>query len=686
MDHCCEPDDKEIDQLEDDEEIDQLDSDDDAIPGLAADIAALAPSLPPLATILADSLGDGEKPQSLLIDSYLKSASLLPRHSTLLTVVHAVPALPTPSPSPPLAPTSLKDFSTTSTSPFALTKATGLRALTIELGWQAWTTQAGESVWDICGAIDGETEELVERARKVRKVLLAGVEEEDDLGGDAGYGPGVLDVLEVEGEDEEIVARVDGLGVWEEEVDEEGEIRSDGEDDKRTLDDPQDVALDSAVVDIPSPTEKASTTDSPAYDYDAPATRFEEADRAMDEEFVEPFPPTQYPLMDEGSEDNPASQTRAEFVSEDVEGPDDFIYPTSSPVDDHLDHLAAEVEPCEEQIVVPTYVEQEHEIPRSPQKPLSPALPSIATPRPLVVDPPSPSTLRPSTHATTVEPSAVVPQSSWSNSVALNKFLEARGQKITSQTPPAQVASMPAAPNALPAPTLPRPSLPIATPTFATSPSSDSAVGNSSYRIIASEELLQMRAHYQALTQLGCELVDRPPRYSSVPHATLEPHLSLDGTTCVLFRRLIKVVGNAVRYEELDSNSPALTRDEAIFTTLYRLSFNFDHVVLILEESVLTSGATPPFAYTPPVIDALSQLALAIDELKSQGSHCDVELAISRNPHHSAELTRKLLDYLKRSSRASFDSCAFDSWDERGWLTVDPIEVRISRSKPLASH
>ena len=185
-----------------------------------------------------------------------------------------------------------------------------------------------------------------------------------------------------------------------------------------------------------------------------------------------------------------------------------------------------------------------------------------------------------------------------------------------------------------------------------------------------------MRSHYQVLTQAGFEILDRPPRYPPLPHATLEPHLSLDGTTCVLFRRLIKLVGNAVRYDELDSNGPALARDEAIFTTLYRLSFSFDHVVLVLEESLVNSGAIQPFAYTPPVLEALAQLVLAIDELKAQGSLCVVDVVISRDPTHSAELIQQLLDYLRINFRSSLASCAFDTWDEREWLTADPTEVR----------
>ena len=100
MDLCCAPEDEEIDQLEDDEEIDQLDSDDDEIPGLAADIAKLAPSLPPLASILDDSLDDGEKLHILLIDSRLKSACL-PSPFFPIPLRPKTPSQSLPSPLPP---------------------------------------------------------------------------------------------------------------------------------------------------------------------------------------------------------------------------------------------------------------------------------------------------------------------------------------------------------------------------------------------------------------------------------------------------------------------------------------------------------------------------------------------------------------------------------------------------------
>jgi hypothetical protein len=364
------------------------------------------------------------------------------------------------------------------------------------------------------------------------------------------------------------------------------------------------------------------------------------------------FPATQYPMMYE-DDVKVRSPTRDDALEATDCRPvdfDEFIYPKSSSP-------------------------EEGEMPQDDQKSTfdSPAINSVPQEFDVCLDALvfTQSSKVGRTSSATMNPEAVLATSSWTSSDALSRFLGTRGRKVSRKTSqldlhlpsaPTSTTDVPPPPQYL----VPLLHLPISTPAFLTDDSPEYQDSSRSYRIIATPALLQLRAHFEALTSQNIILVDHPPRYTPQPHTTQEPHLIVNGTTAVLFHPLIRIVGNAVR-PQVDGT--VLTRDESLWTTLERLSNTFDHLVVVLEEKDALTRSTRPFAYTPPVLNALSQLVLAADDHRRDGSICEIEFAIARNLEDSARVVRRLLEYLKQFSATR--------GDDRAWLTDDPTEVTL---------
>ncbi|KAK4705041.1 hypothetical protein P7C70_g1168, partial [Phenoliferia sp. Uapishka_3] len=272
------------------------------------------------------------------------------------------------------------------------------------------------------------------------------------------------------------------------------------------------------------------------------------------------------------------------------------------------------------------------------------------------------------------------PQKKWSGAPALSRFLELRGRHApvtVAESTPLRHRVVPTAQPATPVPLAPTPShvrpTSISVPQFLRNSESISDGMLVTYRVVASPDLFQMIEHFRALSEAQLTLIDRPRRYPHQPHQTLEPHLTLDGKTCVIFKPLIKIVGSVYRPEELLPDSPVPTsRDEAVVTTLSRLAGQFDRILLVLEEASVASAPTRPFAYTPPVVHALRTLETTLREKKLPHS-CLAEFAISINPTESATIVRTFVRHLNESSMEKMDEES-----RRSWLGSDPSEIEVA--------
>lgn len=286
-----------------------------------------------------------------------------------------------------------------------------------------------------------------------------------------------------------------------------------------------------------------------------------------------------------------------------------------------------------------------------------------------------------------------------SHSTALSRFLATRG--ITASAPSRSTASSnPSAP--APAQRAPSPhsspppgAIPFTLPPFLSAPSSALSPSRASVspshplRIIAFDALFQLRPHLAALVSAGFLPVHRPSRFPTSLYVTHEPHLILDAKTAVWFVPLVELISNAVRPDETTSLTVSRQRKEAVFTTLVRLSYRFDRLLLVLEESSTFVGGRKTYAYTPPVLAGLQALATALagglggeggegwETVKVRGR---VEVALSKGPEGSAEVVRRLMESLAATATAEGEEGEGNGWGEREWLRDDPTTVRFSLS------
>lgn len=207
-------------------------------------------------------------------------------------------------------------------------------------------------------------------------------------------------------------------------------------------------------------------------------------------------------------------------------------------------------------------------------------------------------------------------------------------------------------------------------------------------RVVIFDPLLQMRPLYIALQTSNFQLVHRPSRFPSTRYTLQDPHLILSGTACVSYFKLIDLIGNAVREDPL--NSTILSRQESVLTTLCRFAARYERILVILEERQYSkqSKAVKAYSYTTPVLEGLRQLAKALEDLQTQSSvegKCLIEVAISKGPEHSAELTRKFAEYLEGEDEKETRP-GMQVWGDRSWLLENPVEVSFSFIPLLCSH
>ncbi|KAL8286534.1 hypothetical protein RQP46_004551 [Phenoliferia psychrophenolica] len=629
--------------LNPDDEIDQLDSDSEAapIPFLKRDLALLAHG------------------NSAPTTAFIQTSSPSPPSPPLFRI--PVPRLPTPPPDPPshLHNPSLADLAEHSGTPWALKKATGLRSLTIDLPWTIWEPP-GAAIWPVWEDAEREAEApMRERARKQSEVFLSelrGTPERGDVGESSSYVR--REMVEPEEEEEELVARCPFGTTVDTDVERQAELPADATaesgseiltfEEKRHDSDfaasraeelvLEEVVADATVAHSRSPSANLESTvqelgEGPiVMALDAPSMLDQHQHLGGQDESV----------VVDGATSRPNSllvpQKRALDHSEAEDGRSDdtdigtFVHPLG------MDYLADESPTLDDD-------DEMGDAPAAPDEPAAalptfdgalPASPSLEDPIPVKTTPPAPAHhSTPPLHPPSEPPSAPAattpavppPKTRWSSNSALSRFIGSRGfQPPPSTVKKPRATRVPvAAPTLFPLapPPLPRPSsIPIPAflrQTVGTAPTEDTTT----YRIIISSDLVQMPAHFQALLSAGFTLLDRPPRYSSLPHRTLEPHLVLpDGKTCVLFKPLTRIVGNVFRADELTNGNltAPLTRDEAVFTTLHRLAGQYDRVLLVLEEKHVANEITRPFAYTPPVTLALASLESTLLERLPPGS------------------------------------------------------------------
>ncbi|SCZ93046.1 BZ3500_MvSof-1268-A1-R1_Chr6-2g08426 [Microbotryum saponariae] len=292
-----------------------------------------------------------------------------------------------------------------------------------------------------------------------------------------------------------------------------------------------------------------------------------------------------------------------------------------------------------------------------------------------------------------LQEASVVPEFT-SRRAAIDQFLSTRGRQISrpvavpktkagqreaTQTPDITPLPVPQPPQSPPYQDTPFPK-----PQFLQVDDETLPVGH--LRVIGFHSLFQNRLLRSALEEVNIELIHRYSRWVQDRYRTLDPHLILNSHTCVVFRPLWSLVGRAYRAEEVDNTSTStdLTRPEAFFTTLYRLSHRFDRILVVLTERWPKTSTTAN-EYTPPVLKALRELDQGIlEHLTGSDDRVHIQVVFSRSPEESGKIVRKLLIDLRHSdldvgsdSREWLDD---PSEEERLLLQIDTInEYMASR-------
>lgn len=591
-----------------------------------------------------------------------------------LLLTHANPSHPAGNhlPIPPTSPSphlnvSLADFSSMSGTIWALQPAMGLRSLSIDLSWQAYTSPSGgRDLWTVFGdeGEEGEKEEM-EVAREMRTKFAEAREESDS----ESLLEGVVEVTREEEreEEEELVPRAP-LG---------------GGDGKSEMEREETPGCETVATE---PSAIADSDDVPAEE-DEPAE--EDDSRATDEDF--PVVKTVGAWEADHLVDNDVCIS-LEDQSTTVGVERDWVEPSNVPLPSlpQGDGAATDAAPS---FIYPSNMgsslkredESDNGCPRDFQLPAAPSTSEVAPPpapsatptqpNPSPLPPPPPPSPRANDIPIPADASPLpLPARKWSGATSLSRFLSAKGQaRLVAPTasPSASSPSLPKPPKVplpLAPPPLPRPtSFPI--PAFLLSPPTE-LDPPTIYRIVVSTDLLQMTHHYQALRQASIALVERPRRFEPEPGRKLEPHLIVDGKTCVIFIRLIKIVGNVVRVEKEGEE-----RDEAVVTTLERLACGFDRILVVLEEAGGEEGKGRGLSYTPPVVAALKLLRETI-EGRLEG--CRVEVALSKDPMDSAGIVRRLVGWLHAKEELGYDE------ESRVWLSDEASEVRSFFLLPLS--
>lgn len=294
---------------------------------------------------------------------------------------------------------------------------------------------------------------------------------------------------------------------------------------------------------------------------------------------------------------------------------------------------------------------------QSPPSPSPRAPPTPSPPLPACLEMPTlplyPAPFRP------VAPVAAIPSLPWRSADSLDQFLLTRQM----YHPRARSSARPSVPTvstvrvAAVAPTQVV-ELPFATPRYVSEPLDEACL--LSTRVVSSLDLLQQPSIYQALAATKLVLVDRPPREYGVQ----QPHLELDGRTCVHYFKLFSLVRVRARNELLG--------------LLRALTGSHDRVVLVLYSLDPVPGRTRPAPFTPPVLEAINDLADAIHQIQEDGS-CVVEVVFSNSSRESATITRQLVEHLRQEEGAGAP------FDDRAWLPDDPTEASVRLLTPTRS-
>jgi len=227
--------------------------------------------------------------------------------------------------------------------------------------------------------------------------------------------------------------------------------------------------------------------------------------------------------------------------------------------------------------------------------------------------------------------------------------------------------------------------LTLARPGFEVDVVSSGSAKNKTYRIAASHEFLQMRATYRAVNdQPGLYVVDRPMRWQAVRGRQLEPHLVLDGVTCVIFRRLATVAGNAIR----KAGAPIIPgKNEAWSETLLTMASFYDRVLLVAVQSV---GPGVPASWTPPNVKALNELAVEIISIETERPGSKVEVAFAAGDEEVGEVVKAYTEWVESKARSEEEktkrmgvvgserSLDIDLWGPRAWLEDDMTKRETS--------
>ncbi|KAI5481622.1 hypothetical protein MNV49_002848 [Pseudohyphozyma bogoriensis] len=611
---------------------------------------------------------------------------------------------PPSAPIPTLVP-SCKDFADPK-SKFYLEKATGLRSLSIELGWSAWNVEEGVTIWDEFGKeeeLAGEVSRLVKRFKDDLEVVGQAEDEEDEeLVKDGGYEEIVLRPR-VDGRDWEARSRGErrkkrsksGLG------DGVGEPFAEVEEERKPLVEQGEGHVEPTSmieVEIEAETEASdqlANEAAPSYDYCDRAKGIEvdlepsstvEARASLNErhfglttyEPVFSMPPT-------GLLSPPISNVN-DIPSDEFIFPSDTSFSNGSAQEDATNisevRSTATASRTGKSVTAPqrtpsVSMEIEAVSAVKSQEVKSVGSRGMEDPLTRFVD-----------ELSTTKEGAT--GASWTSRTALSRLLGARGQSSVSKpTLPAPRRAV-APPTSRPpsGPSIPETPLldvpcPLAPPSFLDSTEQiNTSSDNSTFRVIVSPDLLQKRDLHDALVARSIQLIDRPPRYQHKPFVTSEPHIIADGRSCIVFKPLAKLTGNVYRPAELEADH-VFKRDEAVFTTLFHLSLDFDRILLILEEPVWKfkeSGVKRPSSFTPPVCAALRDLETTINGFQStHPSPPLIKVAVSRDPVDSATIVRKFFVSLRASSAAAaLVTSPIDVWNDRLWLTDDPTENAIS--------
>lgn len=201
------------------------------------------------------------------------------------------------------------------------------------------------------------------------------------------------------------------------------------------------------------------------------------------------------------------------------------------------------------------------------------------------------------------------------------------------------------------------------------------------YRIVASAEFMQLRATTRAVReQPGLHLLERRMRWGGRKGKQLEPHLIADGVSCIIFRQMATVAGNAVPR----AGAPVVPgRPEAWSETLWRMAAGYDRVLLVAIQSI---GKGVPAMWTPPNVKALNELAKEIEAIEKEHEGCRVEVAFPAGEAEVGEMVKGYVEWLESEARKEaeqvrnttgmmFGGDEAEMWGRRGWLVDEQGEA-----------